>query len=83
MGTYVQQIPNDETFWISLVETNMRLGWEKCLVPLGNLKPEVAQTLADKLEVRLEVTDDGYIFTKLDVWIQPRRQVSQRTIGSV
>ncbi len=75
MGTYVQQIPNDEAFWISLVETNLRLGWEKCLVPLGNLQPVVAQSLAHRLEVRLEAIDDGYIFTKEETWIRPNSAI--------
>jgi hypothetical protein len=76
MGSCVKQIPNDEAFWIGLVETNLRLGWEKCLVPLENLEPEAAQNLADRLEVRLEVTSDGYTFTKADTWIQPKREVN-------
>jgi hypothetical protein len=83
MGSHVKQIPNDESFWISLVETNMRLGWERCLVPPADMKPEVAKALADRLNVRLEVTDEGYVFTKMDMWIQRKRDVNQhRSAGS-
>ena len=77
MGTYVEQIPNDEAFWIGLVKTNMRLGWEKCLVPLGNINPNVAKTLADSLDVRLEVTEEGYVFIKDELRIWPRKEVAQ------
>ncbi len=77
MGSYVKQIPNDEAFWIGLVENNMRLGWEKCLVPFKNLTPQVAQALADKLDVRLEVADEGYIFTKADAWMQQKHESAQ------
>ena len=77
MGSYVKQIPNDEAFWTGLVETNLRLGWERCLVPLENLKPEVANALANRLNVKLEVTNDGYIFAKDEMWIRPKENSGQ------
>lgn len=77
MGSHVKQIPNDEAFWTSLVETNMRLGWEKCMVPLGNLNAEAAKILAGKLDVHLEITDGGYVFRKDEMWIRPKQTVDQ------
>lgn len=83
MDSDVKQIPNDEAFWIGLVETNLRLGWEKCLVPRENLEAETATILADRLKVHLDVTDEGYIFRKDVMWFRPKPEAGRsKTTGS-
>jgi hypothetical protein len=51
-----------EEFWISVVEDSIASGSERNVVPVLGFSYDTATALAERLNVRLELASDKYVF---------------------
>ncbi len=56
---------NSEKYWTKAVADFFSLGMKEAQVPLLSLNQDMAQNIAQVLEVRVEIKGANYVFTRI------------------